>query len=133
MDILEWQVYDIGYIRKAIVRGSDLIKSGDVHMKDIFSELFHGKIIPAEQFVPKTKEYQEACKKYNHDCDSFEESLKRIAPALAEQFEGIWMGYVEISEMEQVAAFSYGFRLGVKLMAEAFRENEDKSDTPDKI
>ncbi len=87
-------------------------------MGDVFSDLFFGKIIPCEQFTPKTKEYQEACKKYNQACNELETRIKKEAPSLAQPWQEAEASHWTVIQMEQVAAFSAGFRLGVKLMEE---------------
>lgn len=87
-------------------------------MENTLSDLFFGKIIPYEEFAPKTKEYQETCEKYNRACDTLEEILNQSDPALALQFKEVMDRYSAIARMEHAAAFASGFRLGIKLMME---------------
>lgn len=95
-------------------------------MKDIFSELFFGEIIPYEQFAPKTEEYQEVCKKYNRICDSFEKRLEEENPSLLLQWKEIESRDSAVSRMEQAAAFSFGFRLAVRLIGESYQTDTRK-------
>ena len=100
-------------------------------MENIFSALFFGKIIPHEQFVPKTEEYQEACKRYIHACTELEKEMKEKRPSLIPQFKETENKYMEVSRLEQAAAFELGFRLGVRLVAESYskdtKRNEEKT------
>lgn len=100
-------------------------------MEDIFSDFFNGKILPVEQFVPKTKEYRETCQKWNRESAVLEEKLKEISIPMAQQLEKILDGYCEITRMEQIAAFSYGFRLATQLMAETFQKEVDSCEKED--
>ena len=100
-------------------------------MKDIFSDLFNGKVFPVEQFVPKTKEYREACEKWNHESARLEEKLKKIDISMAQQLAKILDGYCEITRMEQVAAFSYGFRLATQMMAGVFPQKAGSCEKED--
>ena len=95
-------------------------------MKDIFSELFFGEIIPYEQFSPKTKEYQEACETYNRMCGSFEKELEEKSSSLYLQWKEVENRNLVIIRMEQAAAFSFGFRLAVRLIGETYQTDTGK-------
>ena len=89
-------------------------------IRNYTESMFFGKVIPYEQFTPKTEEYQKACEAYNCACDSFEKLLnKKVlnekASLLALKWQEIENRCLTLTQMEQAAAFSFGFRLGGRI------------------
>lgn len=96
-------------------------------IRNYTESMFFGKVIPYEQFTPKTEEYQKACEAYNCACDSFEKLLNKKelnekASLLALKWQEIENRCLTLTQMEQAAAFSFGFRLGAELMEETGRQ-----------
>ena len=84
---------------------------------DIIRELWYGNVSPFEQCTRGDKQLKELLSLMTRNRDELEETLTDKQKEILEKFEE------NMNEMHGIAerdAFSYGFRLGVQLMAEAF-------------
>ena len=89
---------------------------------DILREFYFGRILPFEQPHPSSKEYEEA----------IEESI-RLEKQLSEELDGkramLFNEFIKIeSKVDsegQLASFSYGFRIGIRLMAAAMKDETE--------
>ena len=84
---------------------------------EITNELWYGNVSPFEQCTRGDKQLKELLSLMARNRDELEETLTEKQKETLEKFEE------NMNEMHGIAerdAFSYGFRLGVQLMAEAF-------------
>lgn len=92
-------------------------------MGSILKDLYDGNIFPTEQSRLQMEENQRARQEKLVDCDEFVQKLKKIDPALADQFIGIMDEQLETLPSETTDAFIDGFRLGARMMIEVFEDN----------
>lgn len=95
-------------------------------MKTILQQLYDGNLCPANQFHPKIKEYQAIQKKHYHRYKKFNKKLKKLSPALHEQFITIIDEQSSEIPFETYDAFIDGFKLGAKMMMEVL-ENDSSN------
>ncbi len=84
-------------------------------MKSILEQLYVGEIYPAEKSMPKSREYRESCNALSEDI----KALKETHTDMEKELESVLNRYSRVCALEIEDMFYYGFRLGVKLMAEA--------------
>ena len=78
--------------------------------------LWYGNIRPVEEFVDGNTEYKSLLRLVCKNRENFEATL---SPEQAELFEKFYTAVNEMHSTAEVAAFSYGFRLGAQLMNES--------------
>ena len=94
-------------------------------MQSIIAELFYGNITPSERSYCKTGEYAHILQLVARN----EEKLtERLTQAQQETFEKFKDGTSELSSMTEVTAFTIGFKLGLRLTAEAFIGGNDEQE-----
>ena len=99
-------------------------------MKSILSELYEGKIFPAEQYSPRSEEYQKIHQEHYQHYDDFIETLSKVNPPLDKKFIEIMDEQLDVIPYEFSEMFIDGFRLGARIMIDIFqgdlgiRENE---------
>ena len=84
---------------------------------DIIKELWYGNVAPFEQCTRGDKQMKELLSLTARNRDELGEGLTEKQKETLEKFEEA------LNEMHSIAerdAFSYGLRLGIRLMAEAF-------------
>ena len=86
-------------------------------MESIIAEMFYGNITPSERSYRKTGEYAHILQLVTRN---EEELTQTLAEAQRETFEKFKDSTSEISSMTEVTAFTLGFKLGLRLTAEAF-------------
>ena len=84
---------------------------------DIINELWYGNISPFEQCTRGDKHLKELLKLVARNREELDGTLTEKQKETLEKFEDCMNEMHSITERD---AFSYGFRLGVQLMAEAF-------------
>ena len=84
---------------------------------DIINELWYGNISPFEHWTRGDKRLKELLKLVARNREDLDGSLTENQKETLEKFEDCMNEMHSITERD---AFSYGFRLGVQLMAEAF-------------
>lgn len=85
-------------------------------MESIIAELFYGNITPSERSYCKTGEYAHILQLVTRNEEKLAETL---TDAQKETFEKFKDGTSEISSMTEITAFTLGFKLGLRLTAEA--------------
>ena len=83
----------------------------------ILDELWYGNIAPFEQSTSGDKRFAELLKLVNQDREELVGTLMDKQKETLEKYEETVNEMYSVTERE---AFSYGFRLGVRLMTEAF-------------
>ena len=86
-------------------------------MRSILNELWYGNVSPFEQCTRGDKRLKELLKLVAQNREELGETLTDKQKETLEKFEDCMNEMHSITERD---AFSYGFRLGVQLMAEAF-------------
>ena len=84
---------------------------------DIIKELWYGNVSPFEQCTRGDKQMKELLKLVARNKEALDASLTEKQKETLEKFEENMNEMHGITERD---AFSYGFRLGVQLMAEVF-------------
>ena len=82
----------------------------------LLENLWYGNVNPVEGFLEGNKEYKNLLRIAAKDQERLNDAL---SPEQAELFEKYESAAKEMHAAAEVEAFSYGFRLGVKLMIEA--------------
>ena len=83
----------------------------------ILDELWYGNIAPFEQSTRGDKRFAELLKLVNQDREELVRTLMDKQKETLEKYEETVNEMYSVTERK---AFSYGFRLGVRLMTEAF-------------
>ena len=84
---------------------------------DIINELWYGNVSPFEQCTRGDKRLKELLKLDTRNREDLDGTLTDKQKETLEKFEDCMNEMHSITERD---AFSYGFRLGVQLMAESF-------------
>ena len=82
----------------------------------ILENLWYGNIRPVEEFVDGNTENRTLLRIVGNNREKLEATL---SPEQAELFEKFYTAVNEMHSTAEVAAFSYGFRLGAQLMNES--------------
>lgn len=94
-------------------------------MESIIEELYHGNITPSDRSFCRTGEYAHILQLVSRNEEKLTETLTE---AQKETFEKFKDGTSELSGMTEVTAFTIGFKLGLRLTAEAFIGSDQKLD-----
>ena len=86
-------------------------------MRSILNELWYGNVSPFEQCTRGNKRLKELLKLVARNREDLDGTLTEKQKETLEKFEDCMNEMHSITERD---AFSYGFRLGVQLMAESF-------------
>ena len=86
-------------------------------MRSILNELWYGNVSPFEQCTRGNKRLKELLKLLARNREDLDGTLTEMQKEALEKFEDCMNEMHSITERD---AFSYGFRLGVQLMAESF-------------
>jgi len=86
-------------------------------MQSIIEELYYGNVLPFERRTPKGGEYSHIIKLLTLN---EEELLKTLTEAQKETFEKFKANVTELNGIDEVTTFAIGFKLGLRLAAEAF-------------
>lgn len=84
-------------------------------MKNILEELYNGKIYPAELIISKDTQYRTLNQKFSDKMESWKNKLTEDDYM---QLEALLDLRNETSEMESMASYMYGFKLGALIMVE---------------
>nr|WP_300826088.1 DUF6809 family protein [uncultured Schaedlerella sp.] len=90
-------------------------------MKNILSELYEGKIFPAEQYSPRSEEYRKIYQEHYQHYDDFIETLSKVNPPLDKKFIEIMDEQLDVIPYEFSEMFIDGFRLGARIMIDIFQ------------
>ena len=86
-------------------------------MRSILNEQWYGNVSPFKQCTRGNKRLKELLKLVARNREDLDGTLTEMQQETLEKFEDCMNEMHSITERD---AFSYGFRLGVQLMAEAF-------------
>ena len=86
-------------------------------MESIIAELFYGNITPSERSYRRTGEYAHILQLVTRNEEELTQTLTEAQKETLEKFKN---GTSELSSMTEVTAFTLGFKLGLRLIAEAF-------------
>ena len=86
-------------------------------MESIIGELYYGNITPSERSYRRTGEYAHILQLVTRN---EEELTQTLTEAQKETFEKFKDGAAELNGITEVTAFTLGFKLGLRLTAEAF-------------
>lgn len=91
--------------------------------KTLLQQLYDGEIYPAEDVNPKNPKYRELCRKVGEEREYFR---NKFSGSDREQFDEMDNLYQEITAIYGYEDFSFGFRLGAGLMAEALIKDGER-------
>ena len=91
-------------------------------MRSIIEELYYVNIVPTDRDVLKGGEYAHLLHLLSRNSTELEETL---TDAQKEVFEKYNDCYAEISDANEVAAFTLGFKIGLRLAAESMRDSRE--------
>ncbi len=93
--------------------------------RKLLEQLFYDGIMPREQCCPRTKEYHDTMQL----CDTVEKELVgQLSPELAQMFND-YKGYAfKLTTMENGEHFIQGMALGIRIVAEAFTLEDNKTE-----
>lgn len=86
-------------------------------MESIIEELYYGNISPSERSCRRSGEYAHILQLVTQNEEKLTEALTE---AQKETFDKFKDGTSELNGMTEITAFSLGFKLGLRLTAEAF-------------
>lgn len=89
-------------------------------MNNILEDLWSGNFSPAEHIFSKDSEYAQLLTLVERNSEKLNATLNAEEKVIFEKYKDCSL---ELSEMEERAAFSKGFSLGVKLMLTALNED----------
>ena len=78
-------------------------------------DLWYGNVIPREQFIDGNTEYRKLLSKTVKRSDELE---KLLVEEQKEKLNALDIATAELNVFAEQSAFSFGFKLGVKLMCE---------------
>lgn len=91
-------------------------------MSKILQDLYEGRIYPSEQYSPTTEHHKKIRKEYQKHYNDFKSKLD---DTLAEEFENILDEKFDAITIELSEMFTYGFKIGAKMMIEILQENKE--------
>ena len=94
-------------------------------MESIIAELFYGNITPSERSYRRAGEYAHILQLVTRNEEKLTEALTE---AQKETFEKFKDSTSEISSMTEVTAFTLGFKLGLRLTAEAYISGDSEQE-----
>ena len=86
-------------------------------MQSIIEELYYGNVLPFERRTPKGGEYPRIVKHMSRNEESLIETLTEAQKEIFEKFKA---NQAELNSIDEVTSFAIGFKLGLRLAAEAF-------------
>ena len=86
--------------------------------------MWYGNIHPVEEFLEGNKEYKNLLRIAVKDQERLSASLSPEQTVLFEKYES---AVKEMNAAAEIEAFSYGFRLGARLMTEPFGVIKDEA------
>ncbi len=90
-------------------------------MNSIIEDLYFGRIYPHEQFQPILHHYRQ---KRDEAFEGFEALMEQLNGEQKADLEAVMDRYYALLPLEMAQNFSDGFRLGVRLMCEALRQED---------
>ena len=94
-------------------------------MQSIIEELYYGNVLPFERRTPKGGEYSHIMKLLTRN---EEDLLKTLTEAQKEIFEKFKANISELNGIDEETNFAIGFKLGVRLVAEAMTKGDPSTE-----
>ena len=94
-------------------------------MQSIIEELYYGNVLPFERRMPKCGEYSHIIKLLTRNEEGL---LKTLTETQKETFEKFKANLAELNGIDEVTTFAIGFKLGVRLIAEAMIKGDANTD-----
>ncbi len=91
-------------------------------MDKILQDLYEGRIYPSEQYGPTSEYYKKTREEYQKHYDDFKSKLD---DTLVKEFENILREKCDVIDIELSEMFTYGFKIGAKMMIEILQENNE--------
>jgi hypothetical protein len=92
-----------------------------VLMQSVLEELYHGRVCPWERCPTQSSERE----KVNHRIEEEKRNLiEKLSLNECGRLESLENLYTQSSDLEQVEAFSHGFKLGVELIVSVFMDRK---------
>lgn len=94
-------------------------------MRSIIEELYYGNISPTDRDIIRGGTYSHILNLVTRNEDELMQTLTQAQQVTFEKFKD---GTSELSSMTEVTAFTIGFKLGLRLTAEAFIGGNDEQE-----
>ena len=91
-------------------------------MRSIIEGLYYGNIMPTGRDVVKGGEYAHLLHLLSRNSTELEETLTEAQKEVFEKYNDC---YAEISDVNEVTAFTLGFKIGLRLAVEAMCDTRD--------
>ena len=86
-------------------------------MESIIEELYYGNVLPFERRTPRGGEYSRIIKYLSRNEEGLLETLTEAQKEIFEKFKA---NQAELNGIDEVTSFAIGFKIGLRLAAEAF-------------
>ena len=93
-------------------------------MRNIIEELYYGNITPCDRDIVKGGTYSHLLHLITRNEDDL---MQTLTQAQQEAFEKFKDNTSELTSMTEVTAFTLGFKLGLRLTAEAYTDSGDQN------
>ena len=93
-------------------------------MRNIIEELYYGNVTPCDRDIVKGGTYSHLLHLITRNEDDL---MQTLTQAQQETFEKFKDNTSELTSMTEVTAFTLGFKLGLRLTAEAYTDSGDKN------
>ncbi|WP_025692834.1 DUF6809 family protein [Paenibacillus zanthoxyli] len=84
-------------------------------MRSLLEELYHGNLCPDEKVISSDPNYRQISRKTSEAMEAWK---KRHSEEEFEELEALLDLYAQTHGMELASSFTYGFRLGARIMVE---------------
>lgn len=93
-------------------------------MRNIIEELYYGNVTPCDRDIVKGGTYSHLLHLITRNEDDL---MQTLTQAQQETFEKFKDNTSELTSMTEVTAFTLGFKLGLRLTAEAYTDSGDQN------
>lgn len=93
-------------------------------MRNIIEELYYGNVTPCDRDIVKGGTYSHLLHLITRNEDDL---MQTLTQAQQETFEKFKDNTSELTSMTEVTAFTIGFKLGLRLTAEAYTDSGDQN------
>ena len=99
--------------------GRNRFAGGDIRMRSVINELWHGNIVPQEDSRTNSKEMKELLGYMARHHEDLEKSFTDEQKETFEKFHDCWSEYMSLAE---ASIFEYAFKLGMQIAIETITE-----------
>ena len=89
----------------------------------ILSDLYNGKIAPQSRPIPQDSKYRALQIKLSDLADSLDQKLSETDKKILDEIMSTWSN---ISEVNGEECFTYGFRMGARMILEIFEKDDEQ-------